>query len=741
MKKILFTLLIFTLLLPPIGGAQEKKVDENGNVTSGKTLVIAPKPEEVKDYKALIKALPVKDERDVEDRKALTEFLMKFNPTDQYLYEELSRPRFVEIVGNKAVVDTYFVTLTAEAQKKADEEIKRISTRYGLEIVNRYDMGFTTMLYVKCKAAAAKLASEDLGVRMVEQDQILPEARRWIIKPQQKPDGAIKKDVRTNGDWALDLIDNRFGAYDNHYNSTNNAPSGRTYVLDGGVLDIPNHYNGRLSWIPASDYPYTNGDSHGTLVGALVASQIVGTAIEHNITSVRIPTGGNNAGAMIARIDSIKADALSNRPAYAQVNISIGYTTLDFSDGVIPSNLNTAIMGLLNADIPVICSTGQFNTAQESLPISHTNYWPQRVSGVIKVGMTSFQRGRLNFPNATAVCPIASNIQHISGSDIFAPGGIEWSGTTCLADGVLSVTNSGTLDSFLGTSVAAPIVSGVAAMYGSLQTTYYPKSWQMRDAIFSTATPSVVTNLNTADSNRFLYSMLPGNYCRNSASYAEGVARDSLVTCFGAYTDSQNAVRVRSREDPSFTESSGVIVGGNNFQTNFEMPSSNIDNGPVIVRSYQGSSVIGGYGFAYVDTVNPGVFTIDSTGTGYASAQAYFTDKVTLGQTIVNNSPSGWNWNPATHYLTIAVYGTGWRYRAGPNPGTPTNVQVRFFKNGNAVAGNPPSVSFAGAVGGYLGLDQVNADNPNAFLPGQGEVEMRVFVDGKEANRTKVRFN
>jgi uncharacterized protein (TIGR03437 family) len=735
MKRILLSLMIAVLALPPIGGAQEKKVDENGRVVSGTPLVYEPKPEEPqKDYKALIKALPVRDERDVEDRKALTEFLMKFNPTDQYLYEELSRPRFVEIVGNKAVADTYFITLTAEAQKKANEEVKRISTRYGFEIVNRYDMGFTTMLYVKCKADAAKLVSEDLSVRMVEQDQILPEARRWLVKPQQKPDGAFRKDVRTNNDWALDLIDNRVGAYDNHYNSTNNAPNGRTYVLDGGVLDIPNHYNGRLSWIPASDYPFTNGDDHGTLVGALVASQIVGTAIEHNITSVRIPTGGNNAGAMIARIDSIKADALSNRPAYAQVNISIGYTTLDFSDGVIPSNLNTAIMGLLNADIPVICSTGQFNTAQESLPISHTNYWPQRVSGVIKVGMTSFQRGRLNFPNATAVCPIASNIQHISGSDIFAPGGIEWTGTTCLADGVLSVTNNGTLDSFLGTSVAAPIVSGVMAMYGSLQTTYYPKTWQMRDAIFSTATPSVVTNLNTADSNRFLYSMVPGNYCRNSASYAEGVARDSLITCFGAYTDSQNAVRVRSREDPTFTESSGVIVGGNNFQTNFEMPSSNIDNGPVIVRSYQGSGVIGGYGFAYVDTVNPGVFTLDSNGIGYAVAQAYLTDKVTGAQTIVNSTTGGINWDQATHFLSIVVYGTGWRHH------TPhINNGILLYKNGVQLA--TLNMDYIGETPGFAGLDQMNSAAIPGYVDNQGEVEIRVFVNGKEANRTKIRFN
>lgn len=728
--KLLLTLMMFALLLPPIGMAQEPQAP-----TQDKEIT-APE----RDYKALLQKLPVKDKRDVDDRKAQEESLKKHGATDQYLYERLSEPRFVEVKNETAIPGSYIATLTAEATKNSKEEIKRITSQYRVDVVERWDFE-TVMLHIRCTADSARLLSEDLSIRRVSQDQLLPPVLPANIlipsKQVQKParDGSFNKDVRVNGDWALDMIDSRFEAFDNFYNASNNAPNGQTYIFDGGVVAIGDHFGSRLSWLPASDYNLVNAGypEHGTIVASILASKYIGAAIDHKIISVRSPYATGGATAVVSSINSIKSDALASRPKYSQVNIS-----LLFTPGM-PTTLDDAINGLLNADIPVIVATGQFSTDEfPSLPQDYTSYWPQRVPGVIRVGMANATRHRLNLPSSySAACPSVGHIRHINGSDIFAPAGLEVAAaapSACYQIGILTANHLNNPTLSVGTSVAAPQVAAVLAMYGSLQTTYWPKTWQMTDAMKSTATPDVMTGLALADANRFLYSMVPGNYCRNSASYAEGVARDSLVTCFGAYTSAQNVVRIRSQQN-TIAEPSATITSATNFQTNFVMPSINIDNGPAIVRSYQGASIIGGYGFAYVDNVNPGVFTVDSSGTGYASGQGYFTDKVTGAQTIVNISSSGFNWNPNTHYLTIVVYGTGWRYRTGLGA-----VQVRFFKNGNAIAGTPPSVSYAGLTG-YAGLDQINADNPNTFLPGQGEVEMRVFVDGKEANRTKVRFN
>ncbi|HZS05633.1 MAG TPA: hypothetical protein VFD58_12405 [Blastocatellia bacterium] len=75
----------------------------------------------------------------------------------------------------------------------------------------------------------------------------------------------------------------------------------------------------------------------------------------------------------------------------------------------------------------------------------------------------------------------------------------------------------------------------------------------------------------------------------------------------------------------------------------------------------------------------------------------------------------------------LVLYGTGLRFRSGLG-----TVTARI---GGVIA----EVLYAGAQGGYLGLDQVNLRVPRG-LAGRGEVDVALTVDGIVANTVKVRF-
>jgi uncharacterized protein (TIGR03437 family) len=51
----------------------------------------------------------------------------------------------------------------------------------------------------------------------------------------------------------------------------------------------------------------------------------------------------------------------------------------------------------------------------------------------------------------------------------------------------------------------------------------------------------------------------------------------------------------------------------------------------------------------------------------------------------------------------------------------------------------PVTILFAGAGGGYAGLDQVNVLVPRGLI-GKGEVPIVLTVDGKQANSVTVAF-
>ena len=80
---------------------------------------------------------------------------------------------------------------------------------------------------------------------------------------------------------------------------------------------------------------------------------------------------------------------------------------------------------------------------------------------------------------------------------------------------------------------------------------------------------------------------------------------------------------------------------------------------------------------------------------------------------------------PAGDQVYLILYATGLRFRSG--------LAVVSAK----IGGVEVPVSYAGAQGYYVGLDQVNLLIPRS-LAGKGEVNVELTVEGKKANPVTV---
>jgi len=157
-------------------------------------------------------------------------------------------------------------------------------------------------------------------------------------------------------------------------------------------------------------------------------------------------------------------------------------------------------------------------------------------------------------------------------------------------------------------------------------------------------------------------------------------------------------------------------------QVNWLVP--NAASGAATITLASGSATF--TGTTVISSTAPGLYTANQTGQGPVAAQ------VTAGQTYSNttqcNSSGSCTLVPinVTTQPYLILYGTGIR------GATQANVSVKI---GNI---NAP-VTYAGAQGGYAGLDQVNATLPN-MLQGRGQLVVTVTVNGQATNMGQLLF-
>ncbi|WP_053735618.1 S8 family serine peptidase [Nocardia sp. NRRL S-836] len=351
----------------------------------------------------------------------------------------------VKIAGadsKTAVADSYIVEL-----KDGFTATNAVAGKVGAQVKYRYTKAFNGFA-AKMTAEAAKKLATDPAVKSIAQDQVFAKTGE-----AQSPTPS----------WGLDRIDQRVVTPDNLYRLRADTSQVHAYVIDTGIkVDHPD-FGGRAVWNYNSiDSTNTDCAGHGTHVAGTIGGKTVGVAKRINLHAVKVLDceGSGTAASVIAGVDWVTANAV--KPAVA--NMSLAGPAFDL--------LDTAVRNSIASGVSYSVASANFNA-------DACNYSPARVPEALTVNATTSTDTRASFSN-WGTC-----------TDIFAPG--ENIVSTFIDDGFISAS---------GTSMAAPHVAGVSAIYLAVNPTATPA--QVQKAMKDSATNDVVQDV-AGSPNKLIY--------------------------------------------------------------------------------------------------------------------------------------------------------------------------------------------------------------------------------------------
>lgn len=265
--------------------------------------------------------------------------------------------------------------------------------------------------------------------------------------------------------WGLDRIDRRELLLDKRYRYDFNGSGIRAYVIDTGLEDSHPEFGGRaMRMFDAFGGDGRDENGHGTHVAGTIGSVRYGVAKNVLLRGVKVldRSGQGTNETVIQGIEWVARNGI--RPAV--VNISIG--------GDKSMLLNQAI-DRLSASTGMLVVTSAGNEHTDACTQS-----PASASSALAVAATNKGDQQASFSNFGACV------------GLYAPG-----------ERIRSTGLQGTTMELSGTSMAAPHVTGTAALFKSM---YGDLPYgALKQKILQAATPGVVKLATAATPNRLLY--------------------------------------------------------------------------------------------------------------------------------------------------------------------------------------------------------------------------------------------
>ncbi|WP_307853498.1 S8 family peptidase [Kitasatospora sp. RG8] len=345
---------------------------------------------------------------------------------------------------------------TAAPDTAAASVADRLAHTYGGTVRTVFDTALHGYAAEMTPAQAQQVAS-DPAVASVEQDR--------TQHLDAAPEAAQAASVAS---WGLDRIDQRNLPLDNSYTAPNTASNVTVYLVDSGLRTTHSQFGGRAAIGVDLVGDGRNGADclgHGTHVAGTVGGKDYGVAKGVQLVSVRVTPCNDSipTSSVVSAADWITKHAV--KPAV--VNMSI--------NGGVSSAEDKAIRDSIASGVTWVVSSGNSNA-------------------------DACKNSPGDIPEAVVVNNSTSDDQRRSDSnwgsctDLFAPG-----------SGITSAWNTGDNDShnLTGTSMAAPHVTGAAALYLSAHPTATPA--QVQDALIKAATTGKIGSAGTNTPNRLLY--------------------------------------------------------------------------------------------------------------------------------------------------------------------------------------------------------------------------------------------
>jgi len=224
----------------------------------------------------------------------------------------------------------------------------------------------------------------------------------------------------------------------------------------------------------------------------------------------------------------------------------------------------------------------------------------------------------------------------------------------------------------------------------------------------------------------------------NGASFsADTLAPNAVAAVFGSF-QTQNNQSFAANSLPLPTTLGGVKVSVNGTdaglffvgpgQINLSIPGNVADGSAVFTITDSAGATRAGT--VSINRTSPGLFTVNSSGTGTSAGFSTF-DGVNL-QTLINPDRSERAVDPGTKARPsyLVLFGTGISNAPAANPGDGNGVAEAVTAT---IQGVPATVDYANKHPDFPGLDQLNIIIPPE-LSGFGRVRLRLVVNGQASN-------
>jgi subtilisin family serine protease len=348
------------------------------------------------------------------------------------------------------VADQYIVVFRP-GTRGVREQSERMAREHGARLLYVYEHALEGFA-ARMSPRQAENMGRNPNVTFIEQDTVVTVA-----------------DTQTNATWGLDRIDQRDRPLNGTYVYNRTGSGVRVYVIDTGIRYSHQQFSGRaFSGYDAFGGNGSDCNGHGTHVAGTVGGTVHGVAKQVRLHAVRVLNcqGSGTTSGVIAGVDWVRANHV--KPAVANMSLGGGASTA----------LDNAVTNAINAGVTFAVAAGNDNR-------NACNFSPARVAAALTVGSTTASDARSSFSN------------YGSCVNIFAPG------SSITSAWHTSDTATNTIS---GTSMAAPHVAGVAALYLEAVPTATPA--QVGSVITSSATADRLSSIRNGSPNLLLYSLL-----------------------------------------------------------------------------------------------------------------------------------------------------------------------------------------------------------------------------------------